>query len=76
MTNKHTQLAQRLHDWYEFSISWTKNMRTDDWNEICAWTVEQFGLPGDRYLTHPELDTMTFLFRDIRDYEWMILRWT
>ena len=42
--------------WYEFVVPWTSDMRREDWDAICAWVVEQFGLPGDRYLTHPDLN--------------------
>ena len=62
--------------WYEFSVPWTDKIRAEDWNEICAWVVEQFGLPGDRYVTHPNTDEMKFLFKNAKDYEWMVLRWS
>ena len=62
--------------WYEFSVQWTDQIRAEDWNEICAWVVEQFGLPGDRYVTHPNTDEMKFLFKNAKDYEWMVLRWS
>jgi len=62
--------------WYEFSVQWTNKIRAEDWTEICAWAVEQFGLPGDRYITHPNTDEMKFLFKNAKDYEWMVLRWS
>lgn len=62
-------------DWHEFKVPWTNKMREEDWNEICAWVLEQFGLPGERYRTHPDTDEIVFLFRDAKDYEWMVLRW-
>ena len=62
--------------WYEFVVPWTSDMRREDWDAICAWVVEQFGLPGDRYLTHPDLNEMRFLFKHAQDYEWMALRWS
>lgn len=48
-------------------IPW-KNQNNTWWNEICARVVEQFGLPGDRYTSHPEEDFMTFKFNDEKDY--------
>jgi len=63
-------------DWHQFSVLWHKEMRFEDWNEICAWAVEQFGLPGNRFITQAGLASMTFHFRDAQDYEWMLLRWS
>jgi len=58
-------------DWIEVRISWKTS-----WNEACAWALEQFGLPGDRYVTNPSADSMTFLFRHREDAVLMILRWS
>jgi len=38
-----------------------------DWNETCAWAIEQFGLPGDKFETHATEDYMDFYFKDERD---------
>jgi hypothetical protein len=32
------------------------------WNETCSMILEHFGLPGERYTSHPETDQMTFKF--------------
>ena len=37
------------------------------WNETCAMILEHFGLPGDRYVSHPETDQMTFKFFNEQD---------
>lgn len=37
------------------------------WNETCAMVLEQFGLPGDRYTSHPNTDFMTFKFNTEQD---------
>jgi hypothetical protein len=37
------------------------------WNEICADAVELFGLPGDRYMTQPNINDMTWYFRSEAD---------
>lgn len=39
----------------------------DAWNELLAWTVETFGLPGDKILFHPNQDYMTFDFANQQD---------
>ena len=42
-------------------IPWQPFHDIPTWNETCAWAVEQFGLPGDKYTTHPTEDYMDFL---------------
>jgi hypothetical protein len=64
-------------DWTEVRIPWaTGSDGTTPWNEICAWALEEFGLPGERYVTHPEPNQMTYLFRDSKDAVMMTLRWS
>ncbi len=48
-------------------ISWQENHDIPTWNETCAWAVEQFGLPGNRYRTHATEEYMDFYFFDERD---------
>lgn len=49
-------------------IPW-KRVREQDpnWSEICAKVVERFGLPGDRYTSHPNEDYMLFDFKNEQD---------
>jgi hypothetical protein len=37
------------------------------WNELLAWTVETFGLPGDRMSFHPTHAFMDFTFDNEQD---------
>ncbi len=37
------------------------------WNEVCAKIIEQFGLPGDRYTSHPSESCMKFIFKNEQD---------
>ena len=46
------------------------------WNEICAWVMEQFGLPGTRYTWHPTEDYMDFWFYNEKDAIHFMLRWS
>ena len=48
-------------------IPWIVNGNITKWNETCAWAIEQFGLPGDKYETHSTEDYMDFYFTDERD---------
>jgi hypothetical protein len=48
-------------------ISWQANHGIPTWNETCAWAVEQFGLPGDKFTTHATEDYLDFYFKDERD---------
>jgi hypothetical protein len=37
------------------------------WNELLAWTVETYGLPGEKVSFHPNHDWMDFTFTDEND---------
>ena len=37
------------------------------WNEACADILEVFGLPGDRFTSHPTADYMDFYFKSEKD---------
>jgi hypothetical protein len=62
--------------WTPVELKWEKGKDTSYfWNEACAWAVENFGLPGDNYVTHPEVDNMLFLFKHKEHAMLMTLRW-
>lgn len=62
--------------WTPVELKWEKGKDTSYfWNEACAWAVENFGLPGDNYVTHPEVDNMLFLFKHREHAMLMTLRW-
>lgn len=48
----------------------------EPWNEICAWAIEQFGLPGVKFTWHPTEEYMEFCFLDEKDAIHMMLRWS
>ena len=57
-------------------IPWSKDFDNEHkWNEVCAWAVERFGLPGDRFTTHPYIDYMDFVFKSNRDALMMAIMW-
>ena len=37
------------------------------WNDTCAMVLEHFGLPGDKYTSHPTEESMSFIFRCEQD---------
>ena len=45
------------------------------WDTVCIWTLETYGLPGDRFTTHPTEHYMDFLFYNKHDAEIFTLRW-
>lgn len=51
---------------YSVSIPW-HSQSSSFWNEACADVVEVFGLPGDRFTSHPKMDQMDFLFKSEKD---------
>ena len=49
-------------------VAWdTKKSTGAEWNELLAWTVETYGLPGDKVSFHPKHDWMDFTFNDEND---------
>lgn len=45
------------------------------WNEICAWCIEHYGLPGSNFEWHAEDDHMEFDFYNEKDAIHFMLRW-
>jgi len=63
-------------DWKVVQIKWTKEQDPSYmWSEACAWAMEQFGLPGENYITHMSTDCINFLFRYEKDAILMTLKW-
>ena len=63
-------------DWHLVQVKWNK--RFDEhatWDQACIWALEQFGLPGDKYMTHATKDAMDFLFKNEEDAIIMTLKW-
>jgi hypothetical protein len=56
-------------------VPWQTNHDIPTWNQKCAWAVETFGLPGDKFETHATEDYMDFYFKDERDAIHFELRW-
>jgi hypothetical protein len=46
------------------------------WNEICAQVVEDFGMPGDRYITKIGLLNTVFFFKSPQDLLLFKLKWS
>ena len=46
------------------------------WNEICAHVIEDFVLPGDRYITEVGLLDMAFIFKSPQDLVLFKLKWS
>jgi hypothetical protein len=61
---------------YKVKIDWRLGQDTTEWwNQTCAWVVEEFGLPGDRYKTEITGDYMIFDFDEKEDAAMTALRW-
>lgn len=48
-------------------ISWDTHNKYPKWSETCAWAIDNFGLPGDRFTTHSTEEYLDFYFVDERD---------
>ncbi len=57
-------------------IDWTREFDNKKmWNEVCAWAIEYFGLPGDKFETRANVNYMEFIFKSNKDALLMALRW-
>jgi hypothetical protein len=56
-------------------IPWKKGDTINSWDETCIWAMKQFGLPGDKYTTHPTQNYMDFYFQNEKDAIHFSLRW-
>lgn len=57
-------------------IDWQREFDNKQmWNDVCAWAIEYFGLPGDRFETRANVHYMEFVFRNPKDALLMGLRW-
>jgi hypothetical protein len=56
-------------------IPWKKGDIINNWDETCAWAMEHYGLPGDKFTTHPTEDYMDFYFDKECDAIHFELRW-
>lgn len=57
-------------------IAWGREFHNaQQWNEVCAWAVERFGLPGDRFRSYAKTDYMDFIFTSNKDALMMALMW-
>jgi len=50
----------------EVCVKWN-NQNGFWWNETCAVVLEHFGLPGERYTSHPSENEMLFKFFNPHD---------
>ena len=60
---------------YGACITWGPSMDTiSHWDKVAIWSVEMFGVPGERYITEINIDDMTWWFRDEQDRLVFVLR--
>jgi hypothetical protein len=57
-------------------IAWSREFDDQQrWNDVCAWAIEHFGLPGDRFQSHANVNYMDFVFKSNKDALLMALMW-
>jgi hypothetical protein len=58
------------------TIEWGAGAENEtQWNNIAAWVIETFGLPGDRYTTDISTEHMTWFFKSDQDAVFMKLKY-
>ena len=73
---KFKQTLQVIDDIGEFPYRVTLAYKSTQWNELCAQTIEQFGLPGGRFTVSVNSRAMTFLFKSEQDLLFFKLKWS
>jgi len=53
-------------------LTWERHPK---WNEICAWGIEHFGLPGNRYTTEVSEEYMCWHFASPQDQLLFVTAW-
>lgn len=49
-------------------IPWSRGYDNEyKWNEVCIRAIQMFGLPGDRYVSHANVNHMDFVFNSNKD---------
>jgi hypothetical protein len=49
-------------------IPWDRHHDNEyKWNEVCVRAIEMFGLPGDKYQCHSNVNNMDFVFKSNKD---------
>lgn len=48
---------------------------TEWWDKVCVWVIENYGLPGDKFITDLTEDYMIFKFKEKEDAMLTALRW-
>ena len=53
---------------HNVTVQWGRGPDTIEyWDELAIYAIEQFGLPGDRYITDISADAMTWSFKSSQD---------
>jgi hypothetical protein len=60
---------------YPATLDWARRPNDAQWDEICAWTIKHFGLPGIRYVTEISAERMTWYFETEQDRLLFTLAW-
>lgn len=60
---------------FTIRIPWQYGDTINDWDQTCAWALEKFGLPGDKFITHPTSEFMDFMFKNKEDAIHFSLVW-
>ena len=61
---------------YKYKVTMPSNWDNKQrWNDVCAWAIEMFGLPGEKFEAHANVNYMDFLFDSKLDAMIMCLKW-
>lgn len=75
-------LINHIDETHDFKVAipwnsvWTSLAnREEQWNDVAAWAIERFGLPGDKYTCRMTTPAIEFWFLEEADALMFQLRW-
>ena len=57
-------------------LAWRDTDTIEKWDNIMKWCVENFGLPGSRWISTSSIHQTVFTFKDLRDASLFSLKWS
>lgn len=63
-------------EFYVVHFPWHKGDKNEsDWHDATIWIIDNYGLPGTRWSTNLQNNTIDFIFKDSKDAIYFSLKW-
>lgn len=61
---------------YKVELPWCNTDTLEKWDNIMEWCLENFGLPGNRWISTSSIHQTVFSFKYLRDASHFSLKWS